>query len=43
VTAEAPVINYEVTVEDPKIFSMPWMMAMPLYRTLVYQAFDYMS
>jgi hypothetical protein len=25
-------INYEVTVEDPKIFTRPWKMAMPLYR-----------
>jgi hypothetical protein len=25
-------IRYEVTVEDPKVFSRPWKMAMPLYR-----------
>ncbi len=25
-------INYEVTVEDPKVFSRPWKMSMPLYR-----------
>jgi hypothetical protein len=25
-------INYEVTVEDPKVFTRPWKMAMPLYR-----------
>ncbi len=25
-------INYEVTVEDPKVFSRPWKMTMPLYR-----------
>jgi len=25
-------INYEVTVEDPKTFSRPWKMTMPLYR-----------
>jgi len=27
-------INYEVTVEDPKTFSRPWKMRMPLYRRL---------
>ena len=25
-------IDYEVTVEDPKVFSKPWKMRMPLYR-----------
>jgi len=25
-------INYEVTVEDPKVFTQPWKMSMPLYR-----------
>jgi hypothetical protein len=25
-------IRYEVTVEDPKVFSRPWKMSMPLYR-----------
>ncbi|MBI3048072.1 MAG: hypothetical protein HYY76_07140 [Acidobacteria bacterium] len=25
-------IQYEVTVEDPKVFSRPWKMTMPLYR-----------
>jgi hypothetical protein len=25
-------LNYEVTVEDPKVFSRPWKMSMPLYR-----------
>jgi len=27
-------INYEVTVEDPKVFTRPWKMSMPLYRRL---------
>jgi hypothetical protein len=27
-------INYEVTVEDPKVFSRPWKMSMPLYRRI---------
>jgi hypothetical protein len=25
-------INYEVTIEDPKAFTRPWKMSMPLYR-----------
>ena len=25
---------YEVTVEDPKVFTRPWKMSMPLYRRL---------
>jgi len=26
--------DFEVTVEDPKVFSRPWKMRMPLYRRL---------
>ena len=25
-------INYEATMEDPKVFSRPWKISMPLYR-----------
>ena len=28
------VLDYEVTIEDPKVFSRPWKMRMPLYRRL---------
>jgi hypothetical protein len=28
------VIQYEVTIEDPKVFTRPWRMAMPLYRRM---------
>jgi hypothetical protein len=32
-TARSPeTINYEVTIEDPKVFSRPWKMSMPLYK-----------
>ncbi len=27
-------ITYEVTIEDPKVFTRPWKMSMPLYRRL---------
>jgi hypothetical protein len=27
-------LTYEVTIEDPKVFSRPWKMTMPLYRRL---------
>jgi hypothetical protein len=28
------VLQYEATIEDPKVFSRPWKMSMPLYRRL---------
>jgi len=28
----ANILQYEATIEDPKIFSRPWKMSMPLYR-----------
>lgn len=30
----ADAINYEVTIEDPEVFTQPWKIAMPLYRRL---------
>ncbi len=34
-TRTAPnVLSYEATIEDPKVFSKPWKISMPLYRRL---------
>ena len=30
----ADALRYEVTIEDPKVFTRPWKMTMPLYRRL---------
>ena len=27
-------LTYEATIEDPKVFSRPWKISMPLYRRL---------
>ena len=44
------VITYEATIEDPKVFSRPWKMSMPLYRRqeknlriLEYECYAYME
>jgi hypothetical protein len=34
-------INYEVVIEDPKVFTAPWKVAVPLHREPDYQIFEY--
>src|SRR5262245_19361335 len=34
-------IDYEVVIEDPKVFTAPWKVAMPLHREPDYQLFEY--
>ena len=29
---DADTIQYDVTIEDPKVFTRPWKISMPLYR-----------
>ena len=31
-TLKGPYIDYEVTIEDPKVFTRPWKISMPIYR-----------
>ncbi len=34
-------IDYDVVVDDPKVFTSPWKVAMPLHREPDYQLFEY--
>jgi hypothetical protein len=34
-------INWEVTIEDPNVYTRPWTVAMPLTRNPEYQMFEY--
>ncbi len=34
-------IDYDVAIEDPKVFTAPWKVAMPLHREPDYQLFEY--
>jgi hypothetical protein len=38
---DAATIAYEVTIEDPKIYSRPWTVAIPLGRDDSYQMYEY--
>ena len=38
---DANAINYEVTIEDPKVYTGPWKVALPLTRDENYRMFEY--
>jgi hypothetical protein len=38
---DAETIEYEVTIEDPNVYTRPWTVAMPLTRDPGYQIFEY--
>jgi hypothetical protein len=38
---DSDTIEYEVTIEDPKVYTRPWTVAMPLTRDPNYQIFEY--
>ena len=38
---DADTIGYEVTIEDPEVYTRPWKVAMPLKRDQDYQMFEY--
>jgi hypothetical protein len=37
----ADTINYEVTITDPAMYSMPWKVSIPLVSDPDYQIFEY--
>jgi hypothetical protein len=37
----AGTIDYQVTIEDPTIYTRPWTVAIPLHRDATYQIFEY--
>src|SRR5262245_31027143 len=37
----AGTIHYEVTIDDPKVYTQPWKVAIPLERDDVYQIYEY--
>ena len=39
--ADAKTINYEVTIEDPDVYTAPWKVAMPLNKDTTYDLFEY--
>jgi hypothetical protein len=38
---DANTIDYRVTIEDPKVYTKPWTVALPLNRDDTYQMFEY--
>jgi hypothetical protein len=38
---DADTLQYEVTIEDPQVYTTPWKVAMPLNRAADYRLFEY--
>ena len=38
---DADTINYTVTIDDPKVYTRPWTVALPLNRDNTYEMFEY--
>jgi hypothetical protein len=38
---DADTIQYEVTIDDPDVYTRPWKVAIPLERDPSYQIFEY--
>jgi hypothetical protein len=38
---DAKTINYEVTIDDPKVYAKPWKVALPLNQDPNYQMYEY--
>jgi hypothetical protein len=38
---DANTINYEATIDDPKMYTRPWKVAMPINRDPKYEVFEY--
>ena len=39
--ADANTINYEVTIEDPDVYTAPWTVAIPLNKDRTYDLYEY--
>ena len=38
---DADTLDYEVTIEDPDVYTAPWKVAMPLNRDATYELYEY--
>jgi hypothetical protein len=39
--ADAKTLNYEITIEDPQMYTSPWQLALPLQRDDAYRMYEY--
>ena len=38
---DAKTLNYEITIEDPQMYTTPWKLAFPLHRDDAYRMYEY--